>query len=82
MPINWPEVIASACVGLYKLPREVLQMTVAELELLSCYQPETGKKKRTLGMLDPEQAALQKRLEYMQLSPREKLNKRLKDRES
>ena len=82
MPIKWPEVIASACVGLYKTPREVLEMTVAEVELLSCYQPDMKGKKRTMGLLDPEQAAMQSRLEYMQLTPREKLEKRWRERES
>ena len=82
MPIKWPEVIASACVGLYKTPREVMQMTVAELELLSCYQPDNKGKKRTMGLLDPEYAALQQRLEYMQLTPRQKLEKRLAERGS
>lgn len=82
MPIKWPEVIASACVGLYKTPREVTEMTVAELELLSCYQPEMNSKKRTMGLLDPEHVAMQARLEYMQLTPREKLEKRWRERES
>lgn len=74
--------IASACVGLYKTPREVLEMTVAEFELLSCYQPDMKGKKRTMGLLDPEQAAMQSRLEYMQLTPREKIEKRWRGRES
>ena len=74
--------IASACVGLYKTPREVLEMTVAEFELLSCYQPDMKDKKRTMGLLDPEQAAMQSRLEYMQLTPREKIEKRWRERES
>jgi hypothetical protein len=82
MPIKWPEIIASACVGLYKTPREILEMTVAELELLSCYQPEAKTKKQTMGLLDPGEVALQARLEYMQLTPRQKLEKRWNERES
>lgn len=80
MPIKWEEVIASACVGLYKTPREIVQMTVAEIELLSCYQPDVKGKKRTMGLLDPEYSAMQARLEYMQLTPREKIEKRRADR--
>lgn len=72
--------ISSACVGLYKTPREIMQMTVAEIEVLSCYQPDK-KKKNTLGLIDPEQLAFQKRLEYMALTPREKIEKRRKDRD-
>jgi hypothetical protein len=79
MPVKWPELIASACVGLYKTPREVLQMTVAEIELLSAYQPDVKAKKSADGA---EQAALQEYLAWMQLTPKEKLEKRLRERES
>lgn len=80
MPIEWPEMIANAAVGLYMTPRQVMQMTVAELDVLSYHKPATDKKKSVIGLLDPEQMALQRQLEYMQLTPQEKLAKRIKER--
>jgi hypothetical protein len=73
-------VIASVSTGIYKTPREVMQMTVAEIELLSCYQPETRRKQKTDGMVDPEEAALRSVRQYLELTPRAKLEKRLADR--
>ena len=72
--------IADAAVGLYMTPRQVMQMTVAELDVLSYHKPSGQKKKDSIGLLDPEQMAMQKHLQYMALTPQEKLAKRIRER--
>lgn len=67
--------------GLHKTPREIVAMTVAEFETLSHYQPDAKKKKQVMGLADPEHEALQKQLAYMALTPREKIAKRLAERD-
>ena len=58
-----------------------MAMTLTELETLSHHEPDPkSKKKQSMGLMDPEQEALQRRLAYMALTPREKIEKRVTER--
>ncbi|MFT3880697.1 MAG: hypothetical protein QM703_13660 [Gemmatales bacterium] len=80
--MNWPEFIGSLTVNSGIPPREVLAMTLPEIAVVCSYQPDTGKKKSggLEVVLGGEMTARMKQAELRALPPREKIARRLKER--